>query len=184
MKISVDEAIKQIDDGRADSSAFRYVRQYLVSTTGSDESLYNAVSVYLEEAPVVDWNIALKFVRYPDDPLVAAATIQAASLRRCPEREFWSAVEDIAAGEEWDSLGDARIQAILALNRNPYLDAKQVKAILLKNLQNSSAVMRDSAAISAQRCFGIPENEIIAGGELGKLFDRIPTQVIKWLEMD
>lgn len=182
MSISIREDIRNIDNGNADPSAFRRLREYLLSASHADEDLYNAVSVYLEDSPVVDWQIALKYVRYPDDPLVGAAAIAAAALRRCPDLAFWSAVNEIAEGEAWDSMDDARIQAILALNRSPFTCDVKTKKILRSSLNDESAAVRDSAAIAAQRCFGIPENEILAGGEAGRLSTRLQREVLEWLE--
>lgn len=182
MIMSVREDIRDIDNGNADPSAIRRLREYLLSVDGVDEDLYDAVSVYLEDAPVVDWRIALKYVKYPDDPLIAAAAIAAASLRRCPEVAFWTAVDEIAEGEAWDSMDDARIQAILALNRGPFASDKKTKEILRSSLNDESAAVRDSAAIAVQRCFGIPENEILADGEAGTLPARLQKQVLEWLE--
>lgn len=181
MTASVRNDIARIDAGTADSSAFSRLHKYLMTLDCPDDDLYSAVSVYLEESPVVDWQVALKYVRYPEDPLVAAAAIAAASLRLCPHPTFWSAVNDIAAGEAWDDMDDARIQAILALNRGPSRCDERVKIILRASLEDSSAAVRDSAAIAAQRCFGISENEVLAGGEAGKLPERLQRQVLEWL---
>jgi hypothetical protein len=114
--------------------------------------------------------------------LVAAAAIAAAALRNCPDPVFWSAVGDVAGGEAWDSMDDARIQAILALNRNPQASNEKTKKILCAALKDGSPTVRDSAAIAAQRCFGIPENEMLAGAEWGKLSEKLPKQILEWLE--
>jgi hypothetical protein len=160
---------------------FSRLREFLLSGDVSHD-IYDAVSVYLERAPVVDWAIAERFVRYPADPLVAATTINAAAIRRCPSPEFWIAVESVAWGEAWDKGDDARIQAILALNRRPGGCNSRTKEILLRGLNDDSPIVRDSSAIAAQRCFGIPEPEVISGRGEGTLRSRIGEAIEDWLQ--
>ena len=164
-----------------DSLAFSRLRKFILSDAMSDR-LYDAISVYLDGAPIVDWVIAERFVRYPRDPLIAAATINSAAMRSCPSLQFWRAVESVACGEAWDEGSDARIQAILALHKHPGGCSRGIKEILLRGLGDASPVVRDSSAISAQRCFGIPEPEVISGCGDGNLPGRIGPSIEKWLK--
>lgn len=173
--------IELIDAGIADAKAFQRLRKFLLSEIEGDADLYDAVSVYLTESPIVDWQVAEKYVKYPKDPEVAAAAISAGALRLSPSANFWSSVEEVASGEAWDKTDDARIQALLALNRSPFRSLERTKKILRESLKSGSAAVRDSTAIAVQRCFGVPENQVVAGGEAGELFTRLPKQMVEWL---
>jgi hypothetical protein len=64
-----------------DYLVFSRLRKFLLSGDVS-KRLYDAMSVYLARAPIVDWAVAERFVRYPADPLIAAAAINEAAVRK------------------------------------------------------------------------------------------------------
>jgi hypothetical protein len=179
MSDPIEQHLARISNGSASAQDFQALRKYV--SDGGREHLYEAITAYLELAPVVDWAIAAKFSSYGDDPMVAAAAISSAGLRGCPEEPFWTVAKQVALGAAWDSGNDARVQALLVLHKVPGGCDAEVKNLLLTALADESPSVRDSAAIAAQRCFGVGESDIVVGGEDGTLFQRVPHEVAEWL---
>lgn len=173
--------VEKVRSGSRDPDDFRALRFY-IGTARDPEYLYEAIVNYAENSPVVDWSLICRFVRYPSDPMVSAGAINAGGLRHCPLAEFWDEVEKVAIGEEWDPDQDARVQAILALGSAPEEHHQKTRLILRHCLSSTSAVIRDSAAIAAQRCAGISTlDQKNAGAEPGSLLDEVQSEVREWL---
>jgi hypothetical protein len=177
---NVVEHIDKIRSGIFTTEAFQALRQY-ITLSPSQDYLYEAISNYLEYSPVVDWSISEAFVRFEKDPMVSAATIDSSARRGCPSEKFWTAVEQIAEGEQWDVEEEARVQAILALPLRNGGCGERTRRILADCLSDPSPAMRDTAAIAAQRCCGVPESEIKGSEGDGHLIDKVSDHVRKWL---
>jgi len=176
----ISAVVKRVVSGKQVPSDIIQLEHYLHD--GRSRPFTNRVlAAYLEYAEAVDWTIVNLFVRYPDDPMISATVILNASLRRENSFEFWKAVEEIAAGEEWDDEDDARIMAVLALPLSPSGCNENVRSILSACANDASPVLRDSAIIAAQRCLGIPEQEILSGDGTGDLRNRVGGKVSDWL---
>ena len=182
--MSIYDDIEALGAGTIDELASTRIRNALLLDSLPQQSLYAAITVYIDESLTVDWTVAEKYVKYPSYPMAAAAAIAAAGLRRCPSAAFWKAVEDVAAGEAWDVENAARTQAILTLNRNPSGCGKATKQILRLSLKDSSPTIRDCAAIALQRCVGTAEPHVITKGENGSLVKQLPMTMIQWLGTD
>jgi hypothetical protein len=182
MNDSVSHAIEVVRSGNGTGEYYAILERYLRAPI-DPRYLDEAVTVYYKYVPNVGWEFARRYVRYPDDPLVSATTILTASLAGCDDKSFWLAVRQIACGEEWDSEGEARIMAILALGRSPDGCNDEVRLILRTCATDKNPSVRDCVAIAAQRCCGIPEGEVLSGGRVGQLLRRLQPHVLRWLDV-
>jgi hypothetical protein len=176
----ISSAIEKARSGSASDSDFVVLHTYLLDPDDDLDRIYSAVSNYLEQAPTVDWSIAVRYVTYPEDPMISAAAISMGGIRHCPDKRFWDQVLAIAKGVDWDPENDARVQALLALHSMPG-GCADARDIIRHNLLSDWESVRDSAAVAAQRCFGRRAPDVVIHTVSGRLIESVGSDVLNWL---